>query len=134
MRSTNQFDDCREAGAAMTLIFSFWSHQRALPPISFLSKSAWKVLVAPPASTVNDAKASIMLELVREGRPYIQQYLVATTTSRRAYLNPPSNRQSPKTMSRWTLSRYFLRFLIGLPRAGWVSVAKSPRVSGKSPV
>ena len=88
MHPTKPLEDCWEAAAAMTWVFVAWSHRRALPPMSFLLKLAWKILGVPPASTVKDAKASIIFELVREGRPYIQQYLVAMSTSKRAYLNP----------------------------------------------
>ncbi len=47
---------------------------------------------------------------------------------------PPSERQSPKTMSIWTLSRKCRCFFIGLPLAGLVMVVKSPIVVGNSPV
>jgi hypothetical protein len=56
------------------------------------------------------------------------------SSRRSAYRKPQRDKQSPKTISRWTLSRYFRHFLIGLPHAGCVRVAKLPRVAGKSPV
>ena len=65
--------------------------------------------------------------------PYIQQYLVSTSTRSRAYWCPPKATQSPKTMSIWTLYRNWRLFLMGFPLGGLEIVAKEPMVDGSRP-
>ena len=59
--------------------------------------------------------------------------LVATSTKMRLYRCPPKATHSPKTMSIWTFSRYWHRFLIVFPLRGLAIVAKDPIVDGRRP-
>ena len=65
--------------------------------------------------------------------PYIQHYLVATSTISRAYRCPPNATQSPETMSIWNFSRYWHRFLMGFPLEGLAMVANERMVDGIIP-
>ena len=63
--------------------------------------------------------------------PYIQQYVIATSTRIRAYQCPPKVTQPTKTMSIWNLSRYWRRFLTVFPLGGLEMVAKETIVDGR---
>ena len=63
--------------------------------------------------------------------PYNKQYLVATSTSRKAYICTFRDTYSPKMMSIWTLYKYFLRLSMDFPFGGFSIVAKDPIVEGR---
>ena len=67
----------------------------------------------------------------RDDIPYIEQYLVATSTKSMAYRCSPKATQSPNTIYVWKLSRYWRRFLIDFPLVGLAIVAKEPLVDGR---
>ena len=116
----------------------FWnrsrgSNRRAFPPINFLSKSGWNRWGRRPASDLNCSRAEVIDVDYSEDIPYSQQYLVATSTKLRTYWCPPKAKQSPKTMSIWTLSRYWRHFLMVLPLGLLAMVAKEPIVDRRRP-
>ena len=103
-------------------------HRSALLLMSFLSNLEWNRRSNCPYS---DLKASIshMIEAEdKEDMTYNQQYLMFTSKRRRAYRCPPRATQSSKTMSIWTLSNYFRRFLMDFLFGGFGIVAKDPIV------
>ena len=99
-------------------------HRRVFSPINFLSKSEWNLWVRRPASALNCSSAKVIDVYDSEDIPYSQQYLVATSTSSRAYRCPPKATQSPKTMSILNFSRYWCRFFMGFPLGGLEMAAK----------
>ena len=56
----------------------------ALPPISFLSKLEWNCLGNCPASDLKFSSAEVINVYDKYDIPYIQQYLVATSTKSRS--------------------------------------------------
>ena len=131
--SANPFEDWWPSGAAIMLEPFDSIHRRAFPSINFLSKSEWNLWGKRPASSLNSSNANVMDVYDNYNIPHIQQYLVATSTNIRAYLCPPEAIQSPKTMSIWTLSRNWRRFLMGFNLGGLAIVAKEPIVDGIRP-
>ena len=78
VRSDNPFEDWRPAGASIMFEPFESIHQRAFPPINFLSKSEWKLWGRRPASALNNSSADIINVDDKDNIPYKQQYLVAT--------------------------------------------------------
>ena len=108
-------------------------HQRGFPQINFLSKLEWNWWGRCPASGFNCYSAEVIEVDDSEDIPYSQQYLVVTSTRSRAYLCPPKETQSPKTMSIWNFSRYWCFFLMGFTLGGFTMVTKEPKVDGRRP-
>ena len=115
VRSANPLEFWRPA-EAMIMLEPFDSiHQRAFTPINFLSKSEWNLWGRHPTSALNGSNADVIDVDDNDVISYNQHYLVATSTSSRAYVWPPKATQSKNTMSIWNLSRNWLRFLMGFP-------------------
>ena len=95
MHPPNPFEDWRPAGAAMMLEMFEMIHRRAFTPINLLSKSEWNRWGKRPASDFNCSSTEVIdVDDIYE-IPYIQQYLVDTSTKSRAYRCPPKSTQSP---------------------------------------
>ena len=133
VRSANPFKDWRPLWALIMLETFDSIPRREFWPINFLSKSEWNRWGRHPASTLNCSSAEVIEVDDSEDIPYIHQYLVATSTISRAYQCPPKVKQSPKNISIWTLSRYWLSFLMGFPLGGLAMEAKEPIVDGRRP-
>ena len=101
VRSDNPFEDWSPAGAAIMLEPFDSIHQRAFPPINFLSKSEWNRWGRRPGYALNFSSAEVIDVGYGEDIPYSQQYRVATSTISRAYWCSPKATQSPKTMYIW---------------------------------
>ena len=99
MRSANTLDDLRPSGYDIMLDLLAKIQSSAFPPISFLSKSEWNCLGNCPASELKIYSAEVIDVEDKYDNPYIQMYLVATSTKSRAQQCHPKATQRPKTMS-----------------------------------
>ena len=84
VRYANPFEDWRPAGAAIMFEPFESIHQRAFPPINFLSKSEWNLWGRRPASDLNKSRVDVIDVDDKDDIPYNQQYLLAISTSNNA--------------------------------------------------
>ena len=105
VHSDNPFEHWRLSRAAIMLELFERIYRKEFPPINFLSNSEWNRWGRLPASDLNCSSAEVIDVDDSKDIPYIQQYLVATSTKSRAYQLTPKATHSPKTMYIRTLSR-----------------------------
>ena len=84
-----------------------------------------------PESSLNCSSAEVIYNNDRDYIPYSHQYLVATSTKRRARWFPPKATQSPKTMPIWKFWGTVVDFWFFFPLVGFLIVAKELILDGR---